>query len=133
MDAVGVPVLTQRVDIANARLRFQSGLIANLTASRVSRERVRKFRVFAPGTYISVDFATRESRLHRLVAGPDGRPEIREEQGARQDEEPLLLQLASFVRSVETRKTPVVDGEAGRRALALALAVAEQIGKPATA
>jgi hypothetical protein len=72
VDAVGIPVLTPRVDIANARLRFASGLIANLTASRVSAERVRKFRAFSPRTYVSADFATREAQVYRLRASAQG-------------------------------------------------------------
>ena len=71
---MGVPVLTPRVDIANARLRFASGLIANLTASRVSAEKVRKFRVFSPRTYISADFAAREAQVYRLADGSGGTP-----------------------------------------------------------
>ncbi len=123
VDAVGVPVLTAKVDIANARLRFASGLIANLTASRVSSERVRKFRVFAPRTYISADFAAREARVSRLVAGPDGLPTIAVEDSAAPEEEPLVRQLAAFLASVEGRREPTVAGPAGRRALELALLV----------
>ncbi len=119
VDAVGVPVLTPRVDIANARLRFASGLIANLTASRVSAERVRKFRVFSPRTYISVDFAAREAQVHRLADGPGG-PEIQSERTAAPDEEPLRRQLAAFVTAVRDRSEPVVSGADGLRALALA-------------
>ena len=119
VDAVGVPVLTPRVDIANARLRFASGLIANLTASRVSAERVRKFRVFSPRTYISVDFAAREAQVHRLVDGPGG-PEIQSERTAAPDEEPLRRELAAFVAAVRDRSEPVVTGADGMRALALA-------------
>ena len=74
IEAVGVPVLTSRVDIANARLRFASGLIANLTASRVSVEKVRKFRVFAPRTYVSADFTAREAQVYRLEADESGGP-----------------------------------------------------------
>ena len=81
IEAVGVPVLTPRVDIANARLRFASGLIANLTASRVSLEKVRKFRVFAPRTYVSADFGAREAQVYqargrggRGAADRDGSP-----------------------------------------------------------
>src|SRR4029079_15895766 len=76
VDAVGVPVLTPKDDIANARLRFASGLIANLTASRVSAHRVRKFRVFAERLYVSADFAAREAQVYRLVPGASGRPEV---------------------------------------------------------
>jgi len=128
VDAVGVPVLTPRVDIANARLRLASGLIANLTASRVSRERVRKFRVFAPGAYVSADLATRVSRVHRLITTDDGLPELREEGGSNGTEEPLCRELAAFIRSVGERSTPVVSGADGRRALALAITILERIG-----
>jgi predicted dehydrogenase len=127
VDAVGVAVLTPRIDIANARLRFASGLIANLTASRVSTERVRKFRVFASGGYISVDFVGREARVYRLAAGTDRRPEIREEVFKGGDEEPLKRQLEAFVAAVRTRSRPAVTGRDGRRALALALRVADSI------
>jgi predicted dehydrogenase len=119
VDAVGVPVLTPRADIANARLRFASGLIANLTASRVSSEKVRKFRVFSPRTYVSLDLAARSATVHRLV-GAEGRPEIAVERMAAPDEEPLVRQLAAFVSSVRTRSAPLVSGADGRRALALA-------------
>jgi predicted dehydrogenase len=128
-DAVGVPVLTQRVDIANARLRFASGLIANLTASRVSAEKVRKFRVFAPQTYVSADFAARETQVYRLVQGPGG-PDIRVERKGQPDQEPLARQLASFVRTVSEGGRPVVSGSDGRRALALALRILERMAEP---
>jgi len=119
VDAVGVPVLTSRVDIANARLRFASGLIANLTASRVSAEKVRKFRVFSPKTYISVDFAARSAQVYRLIQGKGG-PEITTETTAAPDEEPLRRQLAAFVAAVRERTAPVVTGADGLRALTLA-------------
>ena len=121
VDAVGVPVLTPRVDIANARLRFASGLIANLTASRVSPEKVRKFRIFAPRTYISADFAAREVSVYRLKGGSGGLPEIAVERTAAPDQEPLRRQLEAFVSAVQARSVPAVSGEDGRRALALAL------------
>ena len=122
VDAVGVPVLTPKVDIANARVRFASGLIANLTASRVSAEKVRKFRVFSPRTYISVDFTAREARVYRLQDTAAG-PAISAERTAAPEEEPLQRQLAAFVGSVRGGKTPVVSGADGRRALALALTI----------
>jgi predicted dehydrogenase len=127
VDAVGVPVLTPRVDIANARLRFASGLIANLTASRVSVEKVRKFRVFAPRTYISLDFAAREGQIYRLVDGALGRPDIRVERTTAASEEPLRRQLLAFVASVREGRPPVVSGEDGRRALHLATRILEGI------
>jgi predicted dehydrogenase len=120
VDAVGVPVLTPKVDIANARLRFASGLIANLTASRVSAERVRKFRVFAERLYVSADFAAREAQVYRLVPGASGRPEIAMDRTSAPDQEPLRRQLAAFVSAVLQRTRPIVAGEDGRRALALA-------------
>jgi predicted dehydrogenase len=120
IDAVGVPVLTPRFDIANARLRFASGLIANLTASRVSLEKVRKFRVFAPRTYVSVDFTAREAQVYRLEADEAGHPRIATEKRGAPDEEPLRRQIAAFAEAVRQRSTPVVSGTDGRRALALA-------------
>ncbi len=119
VDAVGVPVLSDKIDIANARLRFASGLIANLTASRVSAEKVRKFRVFAPRTYISADFSAREAQVYRLVE-VEGRPDIAITKGGAPEAEPLKRQLASFLEAVKTRLRPVVSGADGRRALALA-------------
>jgi predicted dehydrogenase len=119
VDAVGVPVLTPRVDIANVRLRFASGLIANLTASRVSAEKVRKFRVFSPRTYISVDFARREAQVYRLADGAGG-PEIQVERTAAPDEEPLRRQLEAFVGCARSRSVPAVSGAEGLRALRLA-------------
>ena len=123
IDAVGVPVLTPKVDIANVRLRFASGLIANLTASRVSVDKVRKFRVFSPRTYISVDFTRREAQVARLKEGEGGRPEIATEKTSAPDQEPLQRQLEAFVTAVRDRSRPVVPGADGRRALALALAI----------
>ncbi len=122
VDAVGVPVLSDKVDIANARLRFASGLIANLTASRVSAEKVRKFRVFAPRTYISADFSAREAQVYRLVE-VDGQPDISVGKGGAPEEEPLKRQLASFLEAVQGRGRPLVSGPDGRRALALAYTV----------
>lgn len=123
IEAVGVPVLTPRVDIANARLRFASGLIANLTASRVSVEKVRKFRVFAPRTYVSVDFTSREAQIFRLEANEGGRPRIASEQRGAPEEEPLKRQAQAFLQAVRDRSQPRVPGAEGRRALALAHAI----------
>ncbi len=127
IEAVGVPVLTPRVDIANARLRFASGLIANLTASRVSQEKVRKFRVFAPRTYVSADFTAREAEVYRLEADEAGRPRIASTRQGAPDREPLRLQIEAFARAVRDRSRPVVPGEDGRRALALAHAILERM------
>ncbi len=123
IEAVGVPVLTPRVDIANARLRFASGLIANLTASRVSVEKTRKFRVFAPRTYVSADFTARESQVYRLEADEAGQPRIASSRMGAPDREPLMLQVEAFSRAVREGSRPLVPGEDGRRALALAHAI----------
>jgi predicted dehydrogenase len=129
IEAVGVPVLTPRVDIANARLRFASGLIANLTASRVSLEKVRKFRVFAPRTYVSADFTAREAQVFRLEADEAGRPRIASTRQGAPDQEPLRLQIEAFARAVRDRSRPAVPGEDGRRALALAHAILERMAE----
>jgi predicted dehydrogenase len=123
IEAVGVAVLTPRVDIANARLRFASGLIANLTASRVSLEKVRKFRVFAPRTYVSADFTAREAQVFRLEGDPGGAPRIASERRGAPGEEPLKRQVEAFVSAIRAGSRPVVAGEDGRRALALAHAI----------
>ena len=127
IEAVGVPVLTDKFDIANARLRFESGCIANLTASRISRDRVRKIRFFQPETYISIDYAAQEVEGWRLVRRNGGRPSI--EGGALpiQKDEPLRRELADFVRAAASRAKPLVDGEAGRAALELATRIAEKM------
>jgi len=128
VDAVGVPVLTSRVDIANARLRFASGLIANLTASRVSVERTRKFRVFAPRTYISLDFAARAGQIYRLVDRDGGMPEIVIEKTPPSEDEPLRRQADAFAAAARGEAPTLVPGPDGRRALALALTILERMG-----
>jgi predicted dehydrogenase len=130
IEAVGVPVLTPRVDIANARLRFASGLIANLTASRVSVEKTRKFRVFAPRTYVSADFTARESQVYRLEADETGRPRIASSRRGAPEREPLRVQIEAFARSARERSRPLVTGEDGRRALALARAILSRMAEP---
>jgi predicted dehydrogenase len=129
VEAVGVPVLTSRVDIANARLRFASGCIANITASRISRDKVRKVRCFQPDMYVSIDYAAQELEVWRLRREAEGRPAI---EGGRVEvvhDEPLRLELADFIGAVAGGWAPRVTGEAGRRALALASAVAEAIAR----
>jgi predicted dehydrogenase len=127
VEAVGVNVLTPRTDIANARLKFASGCIANVTASRISRERVRKARFFQAESYLSIDYAAQEVEMYRLVSQNGGRPQI---QGGRLDvvnDEPLRRELADFVAAVREGRSPAVDGRAGRDALALATRIAEMI------
>ena len=129
IEAVGVPVLTSKYDIANARLRFASGCIANVTASRISKERVRKIRFFQPDAYISIDYAAQEVEGWRLVRRDGTRPSI--EGGALpvERDEPLRREIADFVRAVRTGTSPLVDGAAGRRALELATRVAETMAQ----
>jgi len=124
IEAIGVNVLTPKTDIANVRLRFESGCIANVTASRISRDRVRKIRFFQPEAYLSIDYAAQEAEIYRLVAH-NGRPQI---EGGKLDikrDEPLRAELADFVGAVRDRREPGVSGRAGRDALALATKVAE--------
>jgi predicted dehydrogenase len=117
--AVGVPVLTEKVDIAQARLTFPSGAVANVTASRVSTERVRKMRFFQHHEYISVDF-TRQDALRISVKETGPEPKFDFERPVAEREEPLRAELRAFLDSVRTRTAPRVDGAAGRRALELA-------------
>ena len=120
VEAVGVPVLTPRVDIANARLRFANGCIANLTASRISREPTRKIRFFQPSTYVSIDYKAQEVEVWGLVPQAEGLPRIGGGKVVVQRDEPLRLELADFVAAVRDRRPPGVPGERGRDALALA-------------
>ena len=127
IEAVGVPVLTPRYDIANARLRFANGCIANVTASRISRERVRKIRFFQPDAYISIDYVAQEVEGWRLVRRDGGRPSIEGGPLPVSREEPLRRELEDFVTAVRDKRPPLVTGHDGRRALALAQAIAEKM------
>ena len=125
VEAIGVPVLTPKIDIANARVKMASGCIANLTASRISRDKVRKVRCFQPDMYVSVDYGAQELEVWRLRPRPGERPEI---EGGRVEvtrDEPLKRELVDFVEAIRLQRPPVVSGAAGRRALALASRVAE--------
>lgn len=117
--AVGIPVLSDKVDIAHARLEFESGAVANLTASRVSTERVRKLRFFQLGEYISVDY-TRQEALRVRVRQTGTQPQFTFEKLPAQPEEPLKAELRAFLTAVRTRGRPRVDSAAGRRALEVA-------------
>ena len=126
IEAVGVPVLTPKYDIANVRLRFASGCIANITASRISKDRVRKIRFFQPDAYLSVDYASQEVEGWRLVR-KEPRPDIQGGAIPVERDEPLRRELADFVKAVRDRSAPLVDGEAGRRALVLAAEIASKM------
>jgi predicted dehydrogenase len=124
--AAGVPILTQRIDIANARVEFANGCVANLTASRVSAERVRKLRFFQPGEYVSIDYAVQEAAVVGVKAHQGGRPEFESRLLPAERAEPLRLEIEAFLAAIEG--SPVkVSGEDGRRALALAIDVVDKI------
>ena len=128
VEAVGVPVLTPRIDIANARLRFANGCIANLTASRISREPVRKIRFFQQDAYLSIDTAAREVELWRLVRQPSGAPTIGGGKLEVAGDEALKGELEDFLGAVRDGRAPAVSGEQGRAALALATRIVELMG-----
>jgi predicted dehydrogenase len=128
IEAVGVPVLTGRIDIANARIRFANGCIANLTASRISRDRVRKIRFFQPAAYVSIDYAAQKVEMYRLVKGEGPKPSIEGGDMPVVNEEPLKRELVDFLDAVKNNRAPVVDGVQGRRALALATEITRQMG-----
>jgi len=124
--AAGVPILTSRIDIANARIEFANGCVANLTASRVSGDRVRKMRFFQPGEYVSIDYAMQEASVVGVKQQPGGRPQFESRQLAVESAEPLRLEIESFLGSVQG--APVrVSGDDGRRALGLAVEITEKI------
>jgi predicted dehydrogenase len=136
--AVGLPILSPKVDIANVRVEFESGCVANFTASRVSTERVRKLRYFEPGQYVSIDYARRDVLVIAVAEGfnlqaamtageaagfQNGLPGLTFTKPAIVPGEPLKLELAAFVEAVRTRMEPVVTGAQGRAALELALTI----------
>jgi predicted dehydrogenase len=130
--AVGLPILSGKVDIANVRLEFGSGCVANLTASRVSTERVRKLRFFQPKQYVSVDYGRQEVLVFTVGQdGAAGTPSVNPQIGVANPpvaaEEPLHAELKSFLHAVRERSTPIVSLDDGRRALALALEIVAAI------
>ena len=131
--AVGLPILSGKTDIANVRLEFESGCVANLTASRVSTERVRKLRFFQPRQYISIDYGRQDVLVFTvgseaaLSQTPSVNPQIGVTKPPIAAEEPLQAELKSFLDAVRRRTTPVVPLDDGRRALALALEIVEGI------
>jgi predicted dehydrogenase len=126
VEAVGVSALTDKMDIANARIRMSSGCVANITASRISAEPVRRVRVFQANTYLSCDTGKRKLERFRLVHG-GASPAIEHDRIPVGDDEPLRLELASFLQSVATQSKPAVDGIDGERAIELGNRVREAI------
>jgi predicted dehydrogenase len=148
--AVGLPILSGKVDIANVRIEFESGCVANFTASRVSTERVRKLRFFQPGQYISIDYGRQDVLVFTVgdsAAAPDSvaedakvwatpsqpsvNPQISMAKPPITAEEPLLAEIKAFLKSVRERSRPVVSLEDGRKALELGLAILSEIGRHA--
>jgi len=121
--AAGISVLSEKVDIANVRLAFSTGCVANLTASRVSTERVRKLRVFQPSQYISLDYSRQEAAAFAVQPGQ----KIDFQMLAVEKNEPLKLEVEHFLECVETRATPRVSGRDGARALDAALGILAKI------
>jgi predicted dehydrogenase len=129
IDAVGVPVLTSNTDIANVRLRFANGCIANVTASRISAKEMRKLRLFQHDAYLSIDFASQAVDIFKKLpdADIDGIPQITYESINLTQGDSLAEEIRAFLRAVRNRRLPDVSGEAGRDALKVALDIIEQI------
>jgi predicted dehydrogenase len=124
--AVGIPVLTRRVDAANARIEFANGAVANITASRVGTEKIRKMRFFQPHDYVAVDYTTRRASISSL-APPSARPGVHVRYPEIEPVEPLRAEIEAFLQAAETGAPSPVSGTEGRRALALALRALEKM------
>lgn len=122
IDAVGVPVLTRREDIANARLRFANGCVANITASRISPERLRKIRVFQPDSYLSLDYIEQAGQVYWKKDGQIARREV-----AVEKDEPLKCELEAFCECASTGRQPKVSGSEATAALEVAASITRQI------
>jgi predicted dehydrogenase len=139
--AVGLPILSDKVDIANVRIEFESGCVANFTASRVSTERVRKLRFFQAGQYISIDYGRQDvlvfsvgkamASAAAMASEPSVNPQIQIAKPTIVAEEPLSAEIKAFLRTVRERSRPVVSLEDGRRALELGLAILAEIARHA--
>ena len=127
VEAVGVAILTDKPDIANARIQFSNGCIANVTSSRVSMKRERKIRFFQPDAYISLDYDQKQAQIYRMSDKSKGWESIRRETIEIQDGDALADEIGSFLDSVETRRHPLVSGAEGLRALEIASMISEQL------
>jgi predicted dehydrogenase len=123
IDAVGVSVLSDKVDIANVRIAFESGCVANITASRITGKKMQKIRFFGLDGYHSLDYAKRELVSLEKVAGPNGETDIGMREVTLKQHDPLEEEIRHFVDSVASRTVPLVSGEEGRKSLELALRV----------
>lgn len=133
IDASGTPVLTQGTDIANARLTFKNGCVANVTASRISLKMERKMRMFKPNSYVSVDFQNRVLVKHRTGKKEmfPGIPEIETEESVFESGDALLEEIKHFVNCIHTGENPLVSGEAGKRALETTIQITRLLGDKA--
>ncbi len=131
IDASGTAVLTKGTDIANARLLFKNGCVANVTASRISMKMERKMRMFRPSSYVSVDFQNRVLTKHRTGQKEmfPGIPEIVTEESVFESGDALLEEIRHFVDCIRNGKNPLVSGEAGKRALATAIQITQLLGE----
>lgn len=128
LHAVGIPILTEKVDAANARLEFATGAVANITASRVGTEKIRKMRFFQPRDYIAVDYVTNHASISSLAISAAGPwPGVQTQVLEVNNIEPLRAEIESFLKAAESGTRPIVSGDDGRRALSLALRTLEQI------
>lgn len=136
INSVGVPVLSEEVDIANARLQFENGCVANVTASRASRETMRKMRIFQQDAYISIDFQSREIAIYRKKQGLNlipGLPNVGMEKRSFDQGDPLKDEIDAFVSSVKEGTPPVVSGADGKRALEVAIQISGKLWHEITA
>jgi len=131
IDASGTPVLTQGTDIANARIQFKNGCVANVTASRISLKLERKMRLFRPHSYVSVDFQNRKLSKHYTGEKEmfPGIPEIVSEESVFEGGDALLEEVKHFINCIKTGSQPLVSGEAGKRALETAIAITSLLGE----
>ena len=128
LHAVGIPILTDKVDAANARLEFATGAVANITASRVGTEKIRKMRFFQPRDYVTVDYVTNHASISNLAPSSGGAwPGVRTQVLETKSVEPLRAEIESFLAGAATGSQASVSGEDGKRALALALRALQQI------
>ena len=127
VEAVGVPVLTDKPDIANARIKFANGCIANVTSSRVSIKRERKIRFFQPDAYISIDYDQRRAQIFYKPAPGAGWLDIRGENIEIKDGDALADEIDSFLDCVQSRSIPLVGGAEGLRALEIASLISSQL------
>lgn len=127
IEATGVPIISDKVDIANARLTFENGCVANITASRVSKEPQRRIRLFQHDAYIAIDYATQHISISRLDRSTkEGLPSISEEELDIEKVDSLREEIVAFLNSVTTRQKPSVSGEDGKRALMVAAKIQEK-------